>query len=135
MPRPTKLSPQRQAQICEYVAQGHSREIAAQACGITATTVYRWMKRGETEPDGPFGEFCMALKRADAEAEIASLRIISAAAESGVWQAAAWKLERRYPKKWGRRRLGTPAQSKLIVECADWFEERVSAAEKFYSGN
>jgi hypothetical protein len=44
------------------------------------------MKRGETEPDGPFGEFCMALKRADAEAEIASLRIISAAAESGVWQ-------------------------------------------------
>jgi hypothetical protein len=66
--------------------RGHSREIAAQACGIAATTVYRWMKRGETEPDGPFGEFCMALKRADAEAEIASLRIISAAAESGVWQ-------------------------------------------------
>jgi hypothetical protein len=29
------------------------------------------MQRGETEPDGPFGEFCMALKRADAEAEIA----------------------------------------------------------------
>ncbi len=117
MPRPTKLSPQRQAQICEYVAQGHSREIAAQACGIAATTVYRWMKRGETEPDGPFGEFCMALKRADAEAEIACLRRIKAAAEAGDWRAAAWMLERRYPEKWGRRRAAR-SEGGIVVRSA-----------------
>jgi transposase len=89
------------------VAQGYIREVAAQAWGIAATTVYRWMKRGE--PDRPFGEFCTALKRADAEAEIACLRTIKAAANAGDWKAAAWMLERRYPEKWGRRPRGAQA--------------------------
>ena len=47
MPRPTKLNAKRAQQICDYVAQGHPREVAAQACGIVSTTLYRWMKRGE----------------------------------------------------------------------------------------
>ena len=135
MPRPTKLSPQRQAQICEYVAQGSSREVAARACGVDPATLYRWMQRGEAEPAGIYRKFCEAIKKADAEAELASLRNISAAAENGVWQAAAWKLERRYPNRWGRRRLNMPSQSKLIVEYGDWFEDRVRSAEQFYSGN
>jgi hypothetical protein len=29
MPRPTKLNAERAQQICEYVAQGHTREVAA----------------------------------------------------------------------------------------------------------
>ena len=104
MPRPTKLNAKRAHQICDYVAQGHTREVAAQACGIVSTTLYRWMKRGERQPDGPYGEFCRALKRADLEAELACLRQIQEAAQNGDWRAAAWMLERRYPEKWGRRR-------------------------------
>ena len=61
------------------------------------------MKRGERQPDGPYGEFCRALKRADLEAELACLRQIKEAAQNGDWRAAAWMLERRYPEKWGRR--------------------------------
>ena len=75
MPRPTKLNAKRAQQICDYVAQGHTREVAAQACGIVSTTLYRWMKRGERQSDGPYGEFCRALKRADLEAELACLRL------------------------------------------------------------
>ena len=104
MPRPTKLNAKRAQQICDYVAQGHTREVAAQACGIVSTTLYRWMKRGERQPDGPYGEFCRALKRADLEVELACLRQIKEAAQNGDWRAAAWTLERRYPEKWGRRR-------------------------------
>ena len=104
MPRPTKLNAKRADQICDYLAQGHTREVAAQACGIVSTTLYRWMKRGERQPDGPYGEFCRALKRADLEAELACLRQIKEAAQNGDWRAAAWMLERRYPEKWGRRR-------------------------------
>ena len=62
MPRPAKLNAKRAQQICDYVAQGHTREVAAQACGIVSTTLYRWMKRGERQPDGPYGELCRALK-------------------------------------------------------------------------
>jgi hypothetical protein len=70
MPRPTKLSPERQAQICGYVTKKHSRKITAQACGIAATTVYHWIKRGEYQPDKPYGEFCRTLKWADLKAEL-----------------------------------------------------------------
>ena len=87
MPRPTKLNAQRAQQICDYVAQGHTREVAAQACGIVSTTLYRWMKRGERQPDGPYGEFCRALKRADLEAELACLRQIKEAAQNGDWRS------------------------------------------------
>jgi transposase-like protein len=90
MPRPTKLNAKRTQQICDYVAQGHTREVAAQACGIVSTTLYRWMKRGEQQPDGPYGEFCSALNRADLEAELACLRQIKEAAQNGDWRAAAW---------------------------------------------
>jgi hypothetical protein len=30
--------------------------VAAQACGIVSTTLYRWVKRGERQPDGPCGD-------------------------------------------------------------------------------
>ena len=116
MPRPTKLNAKRAQQICDYVAQGHTREVAAQACGIVSTTLYRWMKRGERQPDGPYGEFCRALKRADLKAELACLRQIKEAAQNGDWRAAAWMLERRYPEKWGRRRARRDeSESELTV--------------------
>lgn len=53
MPRPIA---KRAQQICDYVAQGHTREVAAQACGIVPTTMCRWMKRRERQPDGPCGD-------------------------------------------------------------------------------
>jgi hypothetical protein len=115
MARPTKMTSERGTQFCDLVACGWSRARAARACGITATTVYRWMKRGEAEPEGPFGEFCTALKRADAAAEAGWLQPVTAAAERGDWKAAAWLLERRHPQKWGRgrRQAAKPSECRL----------------------
>lgn len=62
------------------------------------------------------------------DAELRDLTLIAKAAvgdvEHGifpVWQAAAWRLERRYPEKWGRRRIevtgadGAPVRAQVYL--------------------
>ena len=43
------------------------------------------------------------IEQAEAVAIRDRLAVITKAADSGTWQAAAWFLERRYPEQWGRR--------------------------------
>ena len=107
MARPTKLTEQTHEAIVLAVRKGNYVETAAEAVGITATTFYRWMERGEADVENDvqsvFSEFCEAIKRAKAESEAIDLDLIADAAGKGNWQAAAWRLERRFPTKWGKQ--------------------------------
>ena len=103
MARPTKLTPQIQQRIAEALRAGATYEHAAQYGGVHYATLRRWLQDGEAAADGPFREFCEAEKRAEAEALVGWLKSIDLAAQEGTWQAAAWKLERRYPQAYGRR--------------------------------
>ena len=96
-------------------------ETAAAAVGIHKTTLYEWLRKGATiqiahdkvlasgepfaisEDDMVLLEFPYAVEKAMAESELSDLRQINAAAKSGQWQAAAWRLERKFPQKWGRK--------------------------------
>jgi hypothetical protein len=60
------------------------------------------MLRGKNGRRGKFHAFYAAVKRAEADGEMRDLALIAKAAEDN-WQAAAWKLERKYPAKWGRK--------------------------------
>lgn len=104
MARPTKLTPAVQAAICESVRGGAWVEQAAEAAGVSASTVRGWLRRAEDHPDdcGPaFLEFHAAYKKARADAEIEAIGVIRAASQRS-WQAAAWYLERSHPERWGR---------------------------------
>ena len=125
MARPTKLTPQLIEDICNWLKLGYYQEDAAVMAGISTSTYYEWMKKGEEAqkalesgdstslpaiPEGEegeivdmFQEFSDAVKRARAEAEGAHIRNIRKAADNGSWQASAWWLERSFPKKWGKR--------------------------------
>ena len=83
---------------------------------ISKETFYDWLKKAaKLEKEGAAGrkqltaeeamlvEFSDAIKKAMAMAEVHDLELIQRAAKAGHWQAAAWRLERRYPQKWGRR--------------------------------
>lgn len=48
-------------------------------------------------------QFYHAIKKAEAIAEDRDVMLITAAAMNGNWQAAAFKLERKHPSKWGRK--------------------------------
>lgn len=133
MARPTKLTPEVQENICNWLKLGYYQEDAAIMAGISPSTYYEWMKKGDEEgkqlesgkglpapandnsliapvdeaQEGevilPFLEFSEAVKKARAEAEGAHIRNIRKAADNGVWQASAWFLERSFPRKWGKR--------------------------------
>ena len=102
MGRPTKLTPEVQDKIVNALRGGNYQETAAQFAGIDEATFYRWMERGASEDEGIYCEFRKAVERAKSQAEVRDLALIDKAAQNGSWQAAAWKLERKFPQKWGR---------------------------------
>ena len=104
MARPTKLTAEVRERIARAVRLGASYEHAALAGGIDYSTLRRWLLKGERARSGTFREFCEALKSAEGTAVVMWLARIEQAASDGRWQAAAWKLERRYPETYGRRR-------------------------------
>jgi transposase len=103
--RPSKLTPEVQEKILNAIRTGAFIETAAAAAGIHRDTFYEWMKRGEKAPSGMYREFKEQLDIAIAESETMCLALITAASASGVWQAAAWRLERRFPERWAQQKL------------------------------
>lgn len=114
--RPTKLTPKLQEEIVQVIRAGNYVETACSFVGINKTTFYDWLKRGAREQarlekdssakidpqERIYLNFSNAIKKAEAEAEARDVIIIGKAAEHQ-WQAAAWRLERKFPSKWGRR--------------------------------
>ena len=106
MARPTHttkldLEPELAARIITYLRAGSYLETAAAAAGVSKSTLHRWLQRG-SEGEEPFAHFADQVEEALAASELRDLARIDKAAD-GNWQAAAWKLERRNPKMWGRR--------------------------------
>lgn len=95
MARPTKYTPETVEKILEAIRKGATYELAAGYAGITYETFNAWMKAKPT--------FSVAVKAAEGVAALGWLEKIEAAANDGNWQAAAWKLERRYPRDYGRQ--------------------------------
>jgi transposase len=101
--RPTKLTPELQAKICDAIRAGNYLETAAAFAGINKTTLHRWLRRGANAHQGAYHAFSRAVDKAFADSEARDVALISKAAAEGSWQAAAWRLERRFPERWGRR--------------------------------
>jgi hypothetical protein len=56
-------------------------------------------------------EFSDAVEKALAESEVRDVAVISIAAAQGDWRASAWRLERKFPDKYGRRQRVTVSGS------------------------
>ena len=102
MSRPTKLTPDVHKKIVNLIKAGNYNDVAAQAVGITESTFYDWMKKGEDGYSEIYTEFSKAVKEAGAFSEAHYLELIRKAAQETSWQAAAWVLERKHKDKWGR---------------------------------
>lgn len=103
MARPTKLTPEIQRTIVAALQRGNYAETAAALAGISKDTFYAWLRRGARTKAGIYAQFSDAVKRAMAHGEARDLQVVDSAAQGGAWQAAAWKLERKFPQRWGRR--------------------------------
>jgi transposase len=96
----TKLTPELQDKILLHLRLGAYVETAAACAGIHKDTFYEWMKKG-AHAVAPYGAFADAVHKAIAESESRDLATVLKASTKS-WQAAAWRLERRFPEKYGR---------------------------------
>ena len=130
--RPTKLNIDTHNKIISAIRAGNYIETAAAYAGINKSTLYDWLKRGEREKqrvaqnprynirksEKPYVEFSNAVEKALAEAEVRDVAIIAKAAEEQ-WQAAAWRLERKFPDRWGRKRLDIEHSGEIGIKIVD----------------
>jgi transposase len=79
----------------QAIGMGATYRLASQYAGISEDTFARWRDR--------YADFAARIKRAEGRAAVGWLAKIEKAANEGTWQAAAWKLERRYPHEYGRQ--------------------------------
>jgi len=111
---PKDSTPKLTDEVIETIAQairvGSYIESAAALAGVSKDTLYRWLRQAETvEATDLTIKLSDAVKMALAQAEQRDLDVIDRAAQIGDWKAAAWRLERKFPTKWG-------SQSKVQVE-------------------
>lgn len=130
--RKAKISAELIEKICNTLRAGSYLETAAAMAGVSKTSLYKWLRKGNAKRNSIYGEFVDAVERAQAESEVRDLLNIDQSAmgrkyeyerdpitkklvldgngdpiviRHGVkpsWQASAWRLERKFPKKWGR---------------------------------
>jgi hypothetical protein len=98
--KPTKLTPEVQNRICIAIAGGSHFEPAARYAGISPDSFWRWLKRGQTEDEGPFRDFAHAVFEAEARAEVRAVALWQSQMD-GNWQAIRDFLARRHPQRWG----------------------------------
>lgn len=127
--RPTKLDSEMHKRIIGLVRAGNYIETAASASGVPRVKLYDWLKRGNKEAIGQYRDFVEAFHSAESESEAIALQSIAKAGQGDEvtivkekfgadgelvertterrreknWTAAAWRLERRFPAKWGKR--------------------------------
>ena len=125
--------------VAELIRKGNYIDRACAAAGISKEVYRAWLKQGgkinrqanhrgisiEEMADGdPIlimrARFARAILRASAQAEDKDVARIDRHADDD-WRAAAWRLERRFPKRWGQRKLeitgaeGGPLQWSVLV--------------------
>lgn len=94
--RPTIRTPENAGKVIAALKGGATYRMAAAAIGCDETTLIRWR-----HADADFASDCA---RAELAGSLELLKKIKAAA-SADWRAAAWILERRYPRDYGRHLL------------------------------
>jgi hypothetical protein len=115
--RPTLLTAETLKDVERYLPTVMYMETVGDYLGVSRQTWRGWLRRGrkehdrlkkartKTEPlesEALYLQFFATVKKALAEGEIHDAAVIKKAATEQ-WQAAAWRLERRFPARWGRR--------------------------------
>ena len=111
-----KLKKACKQRLIDALLQGATYELACNYAGINYSTYRRWMIQGEIEDTGAFRDLYDAVKAAEGEAAMKWLKAIDASTTKD-WQAAAWKLERRYWKSYSKH-----VETIGIGELADQFK-------------
>lgn len=107
-------------EYCIELIKGHYPEIACKMLNVSFRILGEWLHKGRQDAERIDTLVAQGVKIRDKDitiehklyvnvqralhlAEDRDLMRINVAAEIGLWQAAAWKLERRQNRRWGRK--------------------------------
>lgn len=102
--KPLELTDELIERITDVVRAGNYMETAAAYAGVSKSLLHRWLKEGRDTPERypQQKKLVEAVERAIAHAEVKDVTLVAKHAQVD-WRAAAWRLERRTPGRWGRR--------------------------------
>lgn len=92
----TKFNNETQEKLIIAIRKGAPYKIACKYAGISFEIFRQWKMKANNEKIPKFVAFFDRIKEAEGETALIWLDKIDAAMKNGAWQAAAWKLERRY---------------------------------------
>lgn len=129
--RPSLLTPEVIEDVRRLLPTCLYLETVADYIGVSRMSFHHWLKRGRKEADrlskkgakprpreALYAEFFYVHKKSLAEGQLHDLGVIKKASadqvipgtddtppsiRKGEWQAAAWRLERRFPQQWGKK--------------------------------
>jgi transposase len=115
--RPTDLTPEVIEDVRRILPTVMYLESVADYLGLSRDVIRLWQRRGRKEykrlsknpkakprqKEAIYLEFITVYKKALAEGEIHDAGVIKKASQTN-WQAAAWRLERRFPHRWGSQK-------------------------------
>ena len=108
----TLLTSELQETMVKLLEDGVQVKHACEYVRISEGCYYNWFKRGEKEGKGIYYEFMKSCSEARAKSARHAIVMIRKATLKD-WRAAAWFLERAFPKQWG------PQDSKLLIDNSD----------------
>ena len=109
--RPSKFTKDRKERIVQAIQAGCTYEMAADYAGITRSTLWNWLKKGEDPKQKSYCTFLDQVKKAEVEGAMVHLGTIAQASQKD-WKASAWMLERRH----GYSRDGIQRKEEPVVE-------------------
>lgn len=84
--------------LCDHIRLGAPIESAARAIGLLPGEVVGYLQVGRDPTNKAAHRFRSAVMQAIASCEVKDLTTID---NSSDWRAAAWRLSRRFPHRWG----------------------------------
>jgi len=127
---PTKLTPDLIAQMRNLLIQGNYVDTAYRCCKISRESFTNWMKEGGAkDASGIYKQFFDMVHESVALAEARDLNRLDKLATDGDFRAIAFRMERRFSSKWGRREQLTIEPSDVQTLRVE--ERRVQVASVF----
>jgi hypothetical protein len=122
--RPTLLiQPNVKQRLINAIRLGADMTTARKYAGVSDKALKNWLQWGNEEESGPYADFVLEMDKAFVECELRDLESLEKAANGQAeernkvtgeitklyikpdWRAAAFRLERRYPTKYGRKQI------------------------------
>ncbi len=101
--RPTSLTPELQDRIIDLLKVGVSKKAMCEALDLSEHTLRYWLARADDDIE-PYRTFRSRFREAENKQKIWALKVLEQAASADpvkAWKAAAFILERRWPREFG----------------------------------